>query len=430
MTSVLRASVMRHVLIVAFHFPPEASSSGVLRTLKYTKYLVDSGWRSTVLTVRSSAYRVVDAELERQIHDTTRVVRTRYLNARRHLAVFGRYPALFAIPDVWSGWWPYGRAAGIDILRNDPPDMLYSTSPHATAHLIAGTLATRSALPWVMDLRDPWLEEPPEPETPRIVHWASRKLEARAVRTASAVVASTKHLRDALSARYPAQPVSKFHSIANGFDETDFTGLSPSVASRTKLTLVHSGSVNALFRDPRPLIHALRSAIDAGRLRAQEFELRLLGANDGGDLSWLQDCARECGLLEQVRILPRVSYRAALEEVSGAAVCLLLQASEDTASLVPAKLYEYLRAQKPILALVNAGATCEVVKDCQAGWTIDPRQSAAIAQAVNEIIWRWRDGSLQTKAACVERVKRYSRKHLAYELASLFDGLAAEPRHA
>src|ERR1700687_126639 len=83
---------MKHALVVAYHYPPESSSSGVLRTLKYTRYLGRFGWRVTVLTLDREAYQVTDPKLEEQIPQTVRVVRTRYIEARRHLAIMGRYP--------------------------------------------------------------------------------------------------------------------------------------------------------------------------------------------------------------------------------------------------------------------------------------------------------------------------------------------------
>jgi len=80
---------LQHALFVAYHYPPEASSSGVLRTLKYTRHLGDHGWRITVVAPERDAYGIVDPQLERQIPQSVRVVRTRWLNTKRHLAIRG-----------------------------------------------------------------------------------------------------------------------------------------------------------------------------------------------------------------------------------------------------------------------------------------------------------------------------------------------------
>lgn len=421
---------MKHVVMVAFHYPPEASSSGVLRTLKYTQYLAEAGWRSTVITVRPDAYDVVDPELEKTIPETTRVVRTRFLNVKRHLSIRGRYLATLAVPDTWSGWWWFGRKAGRAVIASDPPDLIYSTSPHATAHLIARSLAAGSGLPWVMDFRDPWYEEPPEEGTPAVVHWWARRLEAWTVRDASAVVASTAQLRDSLRRRYPAGPTSKFNFIMNGYDESDFAGLEPATADSSVLDIVHTGSVNRTFRDPRPLIEALRRAVDRGALGADEIGLRFLGAGRPEELGWLTDCAQACDLGHAIKIQPRVGYHRALGELAKCTVSLLLQASPDTVDLVPAKLYEYLRIGRPVLGLLNDGATQQLVDGLGAGWTADPSRADAMDRAVGEIVDAWREDTLARRTARIEDIRRYSRQSLAKELAELFEGLTGDKRHA
>jgi hypothetical protein len=214
------AATSHHALFIAFHYPPEASSSGVLRTLKYTRYLAQFGWRVSVITVDASAYEITDAGLEAQIPRNVAVVRTHYVNTKRHLAWRGVYPALLALPDVWVGWYPWAVGAALRLVAADPVDLIYSTSPHATAHLIARSVAKRIGKPLVADFRDPWIEDPPEPGTPNgpLFRTVNRWLERDVVRRSAAIVASTAHLRDQLRGRYPGEPPAKFHFIANGND--------------------------------------------------------------------------------------------------------------------------------------------------------------------------------------------------------------------
>ena len=140
---------MKHALFVSFHYPPDASSSGVLRTLKYTRYLVDWGWRATVISPEINAYEMVDDGLTAQIPELVRVVRTSYRNTKQHFGIRGRYSALMALPDVWIGWLPWALAAGKQAAARDPVDVIYSTSPPATSHLIAWRLAAHLQKPWV-----------------------------------------------------------------------------------------------------------------------------------------------------------------------------------------------------------------------------------------------------------------------------------------
>jgi glycosyltransferase involved in cell wall biosynthesis len=410
---------------VVFHYPPEASSSGVLRTLKYSRYLQDHGWRVTVLTPEIDAFEIVDRALEAQIPASVRVIRTRFLNTKRHLAWRGMYPSLLALPDRWIGWLPWAVAAGKRLIATDPVDLIYSTSPHATAHLIAMRLAGFSGKPWVADFRDPWFEEIPEPgdTSGPLFHRLNRWLEGRAVGRSSQIVASTTHLRDLLRTRYP-QYADKIGAILNGYDEADFAALpTSSPADNERMTIVHAGNINAEFRDPRPLFRALRRAAADGLLDPRRIQLRFIGGGAFGDSADVASEVTACGLTGSVEFLPRVPYEQSLSELSRADLLLLLQASADTVGLVPAKLYEYLRAQKPVLAMVLPGATTDVLTDTGGGWAVAPEDESTLIATLADAYRDWQQGTLSARRADMQVLRRFDRKVLTGDLATLFDRL-------
>lgn len=415
---------MRHALFVAYHYPPESSSSGVLRTLKHTRYLGRFGWRVTVLTLNREAYDVTDARLEDQIPPAVRVVRTRFLDVKRHVALRGRYPSFLAIPDRWLGWWPWAVAAGGRVLKDDPVDVIYSTSPHATAHLIALSLVRRSRVRWVADFRDPWYEDPPEPGTTRLGQFAARRLERLVARRADRIVASTVRLRDMLAARYPAKPREEFVAIPNGYDEEDFSSVDGlSMPSSDELLIVHAGSISESFRDPRPMFEAVRRGAEAGLLDPSRIRLRFLGGGPFGESAEMNEAVKRAGLMERVEFLPRVSYEASLAELSRASVLLLLQASRDTVDLVPAKLFEYLRARRPVLALVPMGATAEVLHDTGGGWVVNPADIGGLRDTIAAAYHAWTSGTLNSLTAKSTALEQFSRERLAATLAGQFDAL-------
>ena len=425
------ASLVRHALFVAFHFPPEASSSGVLRTLKYVRYLPERGWRVSVITADVAAYAVRDEALEAQVPERTRVVRALARNTKRDFAWRGKYPALLAVPDVWVGWMPAAVRAGRQLIAEDAVDVVYSTSPHATAHLIAGRLARGAKLPWVTDFRDPWIEDPPEPGTPNgfVYRRVNRWLERRTIRDSAAVVTSTSHLRELLRARYPAERADKIRAILNGYDEADFSHVDAAPSPRdARLRIVHAGSINAGFRDPRPLFTALGRMVRSGELRAAECELRFIGAGPFGDTPDVRDAIDAAGLAGAVRFLPRVPYEESLRELASADLLLLLQASDDTVGLVPAKLYEYLRAQKPTLALVRDGAVTEVLAATGGGIAVDPAHADALHVALAGLVADWRGERLAARVADLAILRRFDRRALASELAAVFDEVCAGSR--
>ena len=416
--------MLHHALFIAFHFPPEASSSGVLRTLKYVRYLEDYGWRVTVIAPKADAYSIIDQRLQEQVPRSSRVVRTSWINTKKRFALFGAYPSLVALPDQWIGWLPWAVAAGRRVLRNDPADVIYSTSPHATAHLVAFILARSSKVPWVADFRDPWFEDPPEPGAPsgRLYMSINRLLEKRVMESCTHVVTSTTHLRDSLRTQYSHLCRDKITAISNGYDEADFAAVAP--ASRgERFVIVHAGSINADFRDPRPLFRALRRLTDKGKLDRSRIELRFIGAGPYAESDAIRTALAEADLAQQVQFVPRIPFGEALRELEAAGLLLLLQASADTVGLVPAKLYEYLRAQRPVLAMVYPGATAEVLAITGGGWAVDPRDDAATDEAIAVAYSAWKLDRLQTYSADLHALRKFDRRALTGHLAKLFDQL-------
>lgn len=418
---------MKHAVFIAFHYPPEASSSGVLRTLKYTRYLPEYGWRTTVITPRIDAYTVTDPALEAQIPPTTRVIRTNYLNSKRHLSFRGVYLAMTALPDTWVGWMPWAVKAGRRLFAEDPFDVVYSTSPHATAHLIASRLARSSGRPWVTDFRDPWVEDPPEPGAPSgpvytaTNHWLERKV----VESCDAITASTIDLQQLLQARYP-QEAAKVQAVLNGYDDADFAQLpAPRAEEQKHMILLHAGGINAAFRNPAPLFAALRACADAGEIDLTKVKLRFLGGGPFAESSELLAELDRLNLRQVVELLPRVPYSQSLEELINADLLVLLQASADTVGLVPAKLYEYLRAGKPVIALVPHGATEEVVNATRGGWSVAPEEGAALRSALATAYRKWVERSLREVRADPVVLQRYDRRVLTGDLAQIFDRLTA-----
>ena len=418
---------VKHVLIVAFHYPPESSSSGVLRTVKFSRYLADYGWRATVLTINVAAYSVTDASLLQQIPENVNVIRTRFIELRKVISIAGKYPAILITPDAWLGWYPFAVSAGKALARRDKVDAVFSTSPHATSHLIAQRIAKSQGLPSIIDFRDPWYEIPPEPGTPAIVHWFAKHLERRVVARATRVVASTTSLRNELCARYSNQSAEKFSAILNGYDDADFAALhEPSAAAREpRLVVLHAGSINLQFRDPRPLFAALGRLIKSGTIAREKILIRFLGPGDYAESSEISTCIADAELAGIVEFLPRVDYRQGLSQMAKADLLLLLQASDDTATLVPAKLYEYLRARVPVLALVRAGATNDVLNATGGGWCCDPRNSSPLEAHLGNIFQLWSAGQLASHAADPARLAGFDRRVLTGQLASILDATCA-----
>jgi glycosyltransferase involved in cell wall biosynthesis len=413
---------VKHVLVVAFHFPPESSSSGVLRTSKFVRYLPEFGWKVSVLTVDSRAYAQTDDSLMKDVPTSIDVIRTPYLQLHRLFSIGRWYPSAFAIPDTWSGWYPYAVRAGLRHCAQSPIDAVYSTSPHATAHLIAQSIARRLHIPSIVDFRDPWYEMPPEPGKTWLMSQTSRILESMVVRRARYVIASTPEFCRTMQERYPKIDPARIVCIPNGYDNADFSGLGTPVDNKSdRLVMVHTGNINSLFRDPRSLLDAIGRQIRGGRLAAKEILLRFLGPGDYSQHASLKDCIARNGLQESVQFVDRIQYAECVRIMTEADLLLLLQASPDTVSLVPTKLYEYLRVRRPILALIWRGATSAVLESLGGGWSCDPSSDAQLDACLDQLLKSWRAGQLQAHATQSQGIQRYDRRHLTCELAKRLD---------
>lgn len=415
---------MKKVLMVAFHFPPLAGSSGIQRTLRFAQHLPEFGWQPLVLTADPRAYERVSDDLNQDVPAGTVVRRAFALDTARHLSLKGRYVASWARPDRWRSWRFDAVRQGLQMVREHQPDAIWSTYPIATAHSIGAQLHRRSQLPWIADFRDPMAQDdyPPDPKT----HEMFRQIEAEAIGNASASTFTTPSATLDYRKRYPAA-ASRIHLLENGYDEASFAqppgGQQPSAPAALTpgaVTLLHSGIVYPSERDPTQLMQALRLLHDAGRITPQSLRLRFRAAV-AEDL--LRTLAAQHGVLDYLDIHGPAPYRQALQEMLAADGLLILQAANCNAQ-IPAKLYEYLRAGRPILALTDpAGDTAQVLG--QAG--IDAIAHLADAPGIAKLLGRFLSPDRQGLRVLplAERVSQASRRGRTAELAQLLSGVTS-----
>src|SRR5262245_28568154 len=251
--------------MVAFLYPPGGGSSGVLRPLKFSRFLPEHGWTPHVLTVREQMHRLHDPSLVREVPPEAVVHRTWALDNARHLAVRRRHLSVLSVPDPYVSWIPFGVARGVRVVRRSAIRAVYSTSPPATVHLIAGSVSRLTGVPWIADFRDPWIEEGIHPRPGSLRLRIESALERWTISRASIVAVTTPYLRDDLCRRYPTIDRSKFRVIYNGYDEDDFQGLD-TVPPGPHFEIIHAGMVNPEFRDPRPVLRALAGLIADGHV--------------------------------------------------------------------------------------------------------------------------------------------------------------------
>lgn len=453
-------------LCIAYAFAP-INRSGTHRTLGFVKHLDRLGWDATVLTVEPGN-EPVDGDLMRDVPASTRILRTPWTPLVGRLkdllgmpnsdlqacglcpgehSQFRRTKAtgtprtvggdlrewlsrLLMTPDSRIGWIRPAVSAAMRSVREERPDIIYSTAPYMSAHLIAMIVALRSRIPWVADFRDPWRDNAFRSLGFKSLERWDAWLEKRVLRRASQVVCNTVTYEQRLCTRFPFL-AGKCSTILNGFDSDEFEGLNPlPVGGPGDFVFAHAGQFYGP-RSPIPYLSALRRVRDQATTTVRKPQLLLIGPDDFQGRS-IVEIAREFGVADCVHVLGRLPRAQTLSYLAGSQALLLAGAPGSDGELqVPGKLFEYLALRKPILAGVAAsGAAADILRDCDSVARIctpdDPHELAnAMLTMIGECTHDCRTGHAPGTWSGLEQFDRARR---AWELAALFERLLVSGR--
>lgn len=442
---------MKRVLIIAYYWPPSGSSP-VQRVLKFCKYLPDLGWQPVVLTVDQGEYSAIDESLSNEIPDTVEVVRTRALEP--HLIyrlltggnVKGEVPLdamaektvswkkrlsfwlrlnLF-VPDSRIGWIPFAVGAGKKIIKSKKIDMIFSTAPPPTVHLIARKLAKWSGIKWVADFRDPWTNIH-YLQTSGRTNFAKRKdekLEKQVLNSADAVVAvSMLDIKTDYATKVTDE--NKFFYIPNGFDEDDFKDFSAkkSELMNSKFKIAHIGTIGE-ERIPRAFYKAI-SILDKKKIINKEnFELFLIGKVEKSNFL---ACQKE-GIEQYVKLIPYLSHKKIFEYYCQMTALLLL--TYKTPKNVPGKTFEYIRTGKPIIAFgPTDGEAANILKEIKGSVIINYDDVDQAVGFLHDLVEKFQMRQFENKFELTDILK-FERKQLTKKLAEIFDTIESDSKNS
>jgi hypothetical protein len=413
---------MKKVLMVVFHYPPWRGGSGIHRTLKFSKHLPKFGWSPIILAPRLEAYPQTTVS-SYDVPQGVKVIRAFALDAARHLAFRGSYLKATALPDRWISWWPGAVATGLRLLRHHKPDAIWSTFPIATTQLIGLSLQRLSGLPWIADFRDPMTELDPTtgeqfPEDPA-VRRVNRWIERLSVKHCSRAVLTTPGTLEMYREKFQDIPLERWQIIPNGYEEEDFItaeSVAQSLPKRTgPVVLVHSGVLYPNARDPRCFFSALSDLRRAGEVSPSNLKI-VLRASGFDELYRPQ--LRSLGIDDIVFLEPLISYTNSLVEMLTADGLLIFQAANCNWQ-IPAKLYECLRAGRPIFALTDRhGDTANVLASEGVESIVSLTSKAEITEGLIKFLSGIRNRDQHTRS-----VQHHSREARTRELAHLLDSV-------
>lgn len=343
-------------------------------------------------------------------------------DSKSAFGIRGRYWLWSALPDRDVSWLPHALWLTLRQCRGQRPAVLWSSSPPVTAHCIGWAASRLAGIPLVIELRDPWnVDVVFGPLSGRVNRWLERRL----LHAASRIMVTTESLATELTRRCGAELGHKIVVLPNGYREVDF--IDPVVAPTDRFVLLHAGDCDPQVRDPRPLLRALRLALDRGTVPA-DSELVLLGAGVPIDAAVAATLA-QLGLQAHVRSTARVAHRVALEHIRRAAVLILIQSWRPHRFSIPAKAYEYLRSRAQILALTTPDhATAHLLGDYQGVAVVDPGNVEHIANELAATYGRWL--TMRGGRGYLRPVEQYEAGVLAGQLAAVLDAVVKEHHRA
>jgi len=381
----------KKVLIITYYFPP-SGGAGVQRTLKFVKYLRDFGWEPVVLTVKNADYPAYDKTLQSDIPSRVKIYRSRIVEPYRLYRRFTGKRAgeatdiatqsidarsknqigeqisewirsVFFIPDARLSWQFFGYSMGKKILREENIDVIFSSAPPYTAHLIGLKLKRFSQLPWLVDFRDSWIGWLSTPQwRPKISRAMEKHMEKSVLKEADKIVTVSYGVKDDLLSRHPELRDERWIYLPNGFDSADFENIRSKPKSK-KITVTYLGSVFG-SRSPEPLIRALESLKNENCPLLKKIKFRFVGRM-GEPIRKRIESSSVCGLFE---ILPYVKHHESLAYLANSDISLLIIDDVPASrGILTGKIFEYIGVGNPIFALAPEGEAADLIRNNELG---------------------------------------------------------------
>lgn len=403
------------VLIVSYVFPPMAAV-GVFRVIKMCKFLPQFGWEPSVLTVKEGFNYAYDhASLERLDKDL-KIYRSKYFSpfewrdqkqmagAKSEMAPSGRAqivtiaePSLsvrvkrfirnmLSLPDSQSFWVVWGVLKGLKAVRENQIEVILSTSPPATSHLVAYLISLFSGRPLVLDFRDLWTQNEgyESRNLPILFKKIDRFIEKKALTRAKAVVAATDGFCNLLKENNPDLDPEKFYPVTNGIDPDDFKQVVFPTEKNQKFYILHMGSLYG-HRNPEFFFKVL-----------SEWHKRRPELIDQVNCDFIGNTPGYENALKGTSIEPLVTFRGHIPQQEILALLwqadlllLILGFNKNAAKVMPAKLFEYICTGRPILGFVPEGMAAEKIRQYQRGLPVTAEDIDSAVAFLDEQFDHW-----------------------------------------
>ena len=412
--------------MISYYWPP-AGGPGVQRILKFAKYLPEFGWEPIILTVNSGEYQAHDNSLNKDIRSDQKVyktaafglyslfkliagkneIATHQLSSSTEESLFSRLSRWvrlnLILPDGRIGWFPFAVRKGREIIAKNNIDLIFTSGPPHSVHLIGRKLAKQSSLPWVADFRDPWSERFYYEENKRSVLADNIELamEKSVLNNSTAITAASPGFIDLLLAK--CDNTEKGHVITNGYDQDDFIEITERADSQLT-TILHIGNLSN-SQLPLSLLKVLQEKKDHS---PDKFLLKLIGSVHPN----IQRSVTEYGLDDLVEYGPYLQHDLAVQEMQQAD--FLLTVVPDTANntgIIPGKIFEYLKSGTAIILIGPPDCdAANIITAAGSGEVFDYNSTIELAEYISARLTYEAEG-----------IEKYNRVALTDKLSKIFD---------
>ncbi len=431
---------MRRVLIITYYWPPSGGSA-VLRWLKFSKYLREFGWEPVIYTPDNPEPQEIDESLLQDIPENMEILKTRitepysiykWLTGKKQSDRLGvalmkdshKKSVLsklslwirsnFFIPDPRILWIRPSVNNLAKYLKQNPVQVIISTGPPHSMHLIAMKLKRKLAVKWVADFRDPWTNIDFYKEL-LLSSWADRihrKLEKRVLSEADHILT----VSPGMTKEFMATGLKNITTITNGFDGMPAINLPPGA----EFSILHLGSMPK-SRNPENLWKVLKELTDQNEAFAASLKIDLIGKTDIS----VKESIRYYQLEKFIRSENYIPNDLALQRLTQAAVLLLcINNTANSDGILTNKFFEYLSANRPIIAIgpVNGDASF-ILQETGAGKIFDYNDIEGLKNQVISLFELYSQNMLISENYGIEK---YSRKHLTSELSNVLNKLVSK----
>ena len=440
---------MKKILFLSYYWPP-SGGPGVQRALKFVKYFPDFNIFPTVVTVdeNQASYPLIDKSLNKEVSSKLKVIRTasfeplsiyRRFNKRKEIPYSGfvnidkntffqkisRFiRGNFFIPDARVGWVNYAYKSALKELSSQKIDAIITTSPPHSSQLIGLKLKTKTGLPWIADLRDPWTDIffyndfYHLPYAKRL----DKKYERQVLEKADHIIVTSQATKELYLTKSDQLKADKISVIPNGYDEFDFA--KKVSFSEKEFIITYSGTI----ADQQQIDTLLKAISNIRKKHASTpIKLRFVGNVSEG----IQGKLTKNGIDDICEFVGYLPHADSIDYLLKSSILLLvipkvknnsgLSATKALSLNVPGKIFEYLASRKPIICI--GPEDCNVndyINECAAGKTFD-YENIKVEDYLEELFLKWKENPNLNLSN--NEYKKYSRKELSSQFSEIIKGL-------